>query len=360
MEMEYNNKVKILTLGDVTLKTKGGTNPFSKIEHLFKDADFVVINLETVIAKRSKKYPVKEKAFIMRVYEDELSWLMQYKDKFIFTMANNHIFDLGKEGYEDTVGFLSKNNFMFVPLDSLLAAEKKGLKLQFDAVYSGIKNNYKRIINMQAVSPDTCNLLSIHWGAENILIPSLQQIQLAQSIHQKGFDIILGHHSHTPQGCFLKNRKFCVFSLGNCNMIYERKCRRTERIGLAFELCISDIREISYKKIPIEMNAAYAPEELKEQKTVSLLNQLDILPVHKTEAILSNMKYRFFYTAHLSRIYICDNFFYGWLPRIRKYGAKHLVMMLRWFFTKTFVLSFLHLLFHHFSKASQIIKKIND
>lgn len=353
--------VKILALGDVSLKTKDNSNPFLKIEPLFHNVDFVILNLETVIAKEEKTYHFKEKSVILYVYSQSLPWLLQYKDKFIFTLANNHIYDLGEDGYKDTLTFLQKNNFMFVPPDKSFVVKKTEPMLKIDAVYSGIKNiHHKKIVNNGYCKSDgIINILSIHWGEENILLPSLKQIELSKSLHKKGVDIILGHHSHTPQGCLLKENKLSVFSLGNCNMPYGEKQKRLYRIGLIYEISISKDKNILYRKLPIEMDGNYKPVELKSETVMFLLDKLDkIVDIKKSPS--AKLNYIFRYYSHLSEIYIINNFLYGWLPRIRKYGIKYFIMMLRWFFSKIFILSLLHLPFYHFVATTRIMKRIND
>jgi hypothetical protein len=351
---------KILALGDVSLETKDGANPFSKIEHLFKDVDFVILNLETVIAEKQRAYQFKEKSVVLFVYGEEIQWLLQYRDKFIFTLANNHIYDLGEEGYKDTANFLKKNSFMFVPPDASLILKTTNPCLKLDAIYHGIKNShYRKTVDMKSsLTNKTINILSIHWGAENILLPSLKQMEFADLLHKKGFDIILGHHSHTPQGCLSKNNKFTAFSLGNCNMKHGIKQKRLYCIGLMCKISILEDKKIIYRKIPIEMDNNYKPVELKGENVISVLNQLDRM-VDVSKSRFLKLKYRFYYHSHMSKIYITGNFFYGWMPRIKKYGIKHFIMMLRWFISKIFITSFLFLPFHSYSKATKLMKKIN-
>lgn len=63
-------------------------------------------------------------------------------------------------------------------------------------------------------------IVSLHWGAEYVNRPSNMQIQIAQALVEAGADIIMGHHSHTPQPLewFYRedgSRGLIIYSLGN-------------------------------------------------------------------------------------------------------------------------------------------------
>ncbi|MCL2355764.1 MAG: CapA family protein [Defluviitaleaceae bacterium] len=63
-------------------------------------------------------------------------------------------------------------------------------------------------------------IISLHWGAEYVNRPSNMQMQIARELVDAGADIIMGHHSHTPQPLEWHERSdgsrgLIIYSLGN-------------------------------------------------------------------------------------------------------------------------------------------------
>jgi poly-gamma-glutamate synthesis protein (capsule biosynthesis protein) len=63
-------------------------------------------------------------------------------------------------------------------------------------------------------------IISLHWGAEYVDAPSNMQMQIARGLVDAGADIIMGHHSHTPQPLEWHyradgSRGLIIYSLGN-------------------------------------------------------------------------------------------------------------------------------------------------
>ena len=63
-------------------------------------------------------------------------------------------------------------------------------------------------------------IISLHWGAEYVNRPTNMQMQIARGLIDAGADIIMGHHSHTPQPLEWHYREdgsrgLIIYSLGN-------------------------------------------------------------------------------------------------------------------------------------------------
>ncbi|MDR2166911.1 MAG: CapA family protein [Clostridiales bacterium] len=63
-------------------------------------------------------------------------------------------------------------------------------------------------------------VISLHWGAEYVDAPNNMQRQIARALVDAGADIIMGHHSHTPQPLEWHEREdgtrgLIIYSLGN-------------------------------------------------------------------------------------------------------------------------------------------------
>ena len=352
--------MKLLFLGDTILRSKGGGDPFCQIEELFQGYDFVVINLETSIVFREKDYTFQRKSVTIKSYADELSWLSKYKEKFVFTLANNHVYDCGEAGYRETQNFLQNNGFRFVSGDSPYYLEKASVRVRLDAVYHGILNDHSRkILSFRNDYREDCvNILCVHWGLENVLMPSVEQIDAAHKWFHRGVHLIVGHHSHTPQGRLSADECLCAFSLGNLNMLHcTGEPRRMERTGLMLEVEVDNRARMEHRLIPVRLDPAFMPEPEKSETVKDLINQLDGL-IPQSESY-SRALYRVAYECHASKNYLRDNIKYGWLPRLAKYGGSQWLMLARWLVSKRVLSSLFFLLFNGLSRADKIMKTLN-
>jgi len=355
------NEIRILASGDSILRTKDKSNPYQHIDYIFQNYDYVIINLETAIIQRNRTYKFEQKSVVFYIFEEDLQWLRKYKTKFIFTLANNHIYDCGEEGYRDTLRFLNNNNFSFVQQNKPLFITENSPNICVNAVYDEIQNEHtNEIIRINnTFSDDIVNILCIHWGQENVLIPSLKQIDMAHCYFKNGVDIVIGHHSHTPQGRLLKDNKVCAFSLGNFNMQrVTGEQREMVRIGLMLEIAIAENKQLNSNIIPVYLDDSFSPNMNKEVKYKSLPKKLDELIPNSIK--FNRLKYRLSYEAHISKNNIIDNVKFGWIPRIKKFGFNHFLQMLRWFISKNFLKSLCFLPFNRFQSATKLMKTIND
>lgn len=352
--------VRLLFLGDTILKSRNGGDPFSCIEESFHDKDFIVINLETSIVFREKEHTLQQKSVTIKSYADELFWLLKYKGKFVFTLANNHVYDCGEDGYQDTLKFLRENGFRFVAGDSPYYLEKGSARVRLDAVYQGILNDYSRsILSFKNEYQDDCfNVLCVHWGLENVLMPSVEQIDAAHKWFRRGVHLIVGHHSHTPQGRLSGDGRLCAFLLGNLNMLHcTGEPRMMERTGLMLEVEIADSARMEHRLIPVRLDPCFIPEPENSEAVKNLINQLDGL-IPQSESY-KKRRYRLVYECHVSRNFLWDNMKHGWFPRLVKYGGAQWLMMFRWLVSKRVLFSFFFLLFNGLTRADKIMKALN-
>jgi poly-gamma-glutamate synthesis protein (capsule biosynthesis protein) len=75
------------------------------------------------------------------------------------------------------------------------------------------------IANIREAGADLV-IISLHWGAEYVDYPTNMQVYIARSLVDAGADIIMGHHSHTPQPLEWHYRQdgsrgLIIYSLGN-------------------------------------------------------------------------------------------------------------------------------------------------
>ena len=154
------------------------------------------------------------------------------------SLANNHIFDYGVEGFIDTVGFLKEQKIFYCGAGLNIKEASKPCIIEKDNIKIGIiacgwdliqcipasvNSPGVNILNLENVLSQIKNIRKevdllitfIHWGYEFEIYPLPIHKNLARKMVDSGVDIIVGSHPHVVQGCEKYNNKFIFYSLGN-------------------------------------------------------------------------------------------------------------------------------------------------
>lgn len=224
-------RITISAVGDITLggdpRSSGSSSfdnqlkivkydynyPFNNVKNIFLKDDLTIGNLEGPLTQASKN---KEKKF---TFKGKPAYTNILTDGGVDTvnLANNHSFDFGQQGYQDTKKYLEKAHIGYFGNDSVDIRKIKGIEI-INLGYKGWDNavlgkviqdikRYKKHNNIVIVT--------FHWGNEKTYSPTKQQITLAKKVIENGADLILGHHPHVLQGIQIHKNKHIVYSLGN-------------------------------------------------------------------------------------------------------------------------------------------------
>lgn len=224
--------IKISAAGDFTIGTdesfgydgtfvheadKNGLTHFvGGLNDIFKKDDFTTVNLETTLTtatqKAVKKFRFKGDPSYVKILS--LAGIESVN------LANNHIHDYLKQGYQDTIANLKKENIGYFGYENKYITTVKDVKIGALG-YEGwndtieIRNQVSRDIQELKKQGAEIILVHYHWGIEREYVPTAQQKSLARYTVDAGADLILGHHPHVVQGIEEYNGKFIVYSLGN-------------------------------------------------------------------------------------------------------------------------------------------------
>ena len=234
---EENKKTKIKSLkitavGDCTIGSDtnfGYTNSFfhyfdknngdynyylENVKNIFLDDDITIINLEGTFTNSNNKV---EKAFNFKSSPDYVNVLTKSSVE-MASFANNHAYDYGVEGYNETIDTLDKALIDHYGYTDYLIKEINGIKVGFFGfldIYGQRYNEVTKAINF--LKEQECDLIiaSMHWGIEGDYHQSNEQIKLGHYMIDNGVDLVLGSHPHLIQGIEKYNNKFIVYSMGN-------------------------------------------------------------------------------------------------------------------------------------------------
>jgi poly-gamma-glutamate capsule biosynthesis protein CapA/YwtB (metallophosphatase superfamily) len=152
------------------------------------------------------------------------------------SIANNHIYDFGQLGMDNTCRVLNEQGFKFAGTKSypFSMIERGGLKIGLVAFapHSGCLdiNDQVAMTSLIKSSKPQCDILlvSFHAGAEGAKathVPKRHEIfydqdrgdvyQAAHAAIDAGADLVIGHGPHVPRALELYKSKLIAYSLGN-------------------------------------------------------------------------------------------------------------------------------------------------
>ncbi len=249
---------------------------FSDVAKLFHQSDAVVANLECPATTR---YAPVNKRFVFRA---EPQWLSALKRAGIthLLMANNHSYDQGRDGMEDTYQALIANKLVPVGYgkNHTLACEpviitKGNIQVAiFNAVQMPLENFpflpdqpcmcqatgdeiSTAITKFKSDHPLVFVVVVLHWGAEYHPTPVPGQVINATKMINAGADAIIGHHPHVIQSISYIKGKPVFYSLGNFvfdplkpaakeGLIVQLKFNRKKTSVVKYEITIKNCKPI--------------------------------------------------------------------------------------------------------------------
>jgi len=199
-------------IGDVFLKEK------VKIDFTLKD---VILNLEYPLSKNG--IPAKNKILLGCENNYLLDTFHSIKG---VNLANNHIFDYGLEGFEDTISFLEQNNIPYCGINGKFIQLENCKILGFCSLTSTpvkecgkYKLNILEEIDFEYIKnikkEHEYLIIILHWGLEEFKMPRYEDVKLAHKLIDIGVDLIIGHHPHVIQPIEIYKGKYIFYSLGN-------------------------------------------------------------------------------------------------------------------------------------------------
>ena len=241
---------------------------YSEVKYLIQEADVAVLNQETVISESNEVRGAEGGVLIFNSPPEVADAVIDLGFD-VFTMANNHLLDMGTSGLEESINFWNRKaveNDLTVlgayldeeDANNIRVREVNGVKIAFlayaehingfdalldDVPLRVIKNDEEDVIERQikqARQIADAVIVSAHWGAEDTTIVSEDRTELANKMVEWGADVILGCHTHTAQTMEWIERDdgtkgFVYYSMGNFI------CAQTDNFNVVGELADFDI-----------------------------------------------------------------------------------------------------------------------
>ncbi len=191
---------------------------FGSAASVLADSDLVFGNLESVLTSSDNDTgkSIHFKGDPARV--DVLRYL-GFTD---LSVANNHVDDYGKAGWQESVQVLKDAGFRPVgdyndrPTPTVASlGDKQVVFLAYHDLYSPIDETRLASDIAAATSLGDVVAVSFHWGVEYAHSPTDRQTKLARLSIDAGADIVIGTHPHVLQGIEKYKDGLILYSLGN-------------------------------------------------------------------------------------------------------------------------------------------------
>lgn len=207
------------------------------LEQEMVGADMTVINNEFPFSNGGSQHP--DKQFIFRVDPKYVS-MIQDMGVDVASLANNHALDFGTEALLDSFTTFDDAGIPYVGAGETKERAEEAIFIEAGGRTVGVLSA-SRVIPVVEWNIDTrlpglfctydstrlverikeveqqCDyvVVFVHWGIERNAYPEEYQHNLAKQYIDAGADLVVGNHSHVPQGIEYYNGVPIVYCLGN-------------------------------------------------------------------------------------------------------------------------------------------------
>ena len=245
-------EIRILFTGDILLSRQvkkeydyRNESPWKDLKPLFHAADLVIGNLEGAVGTVSE--PVAPSGSPIFAINGVDIALLSEAGFNVIGIENNHSYDLGHTGKQNTITRLLENGIHPICFEnSPYFISVNGLVLSIVTVNIVPGANYSEnpmysleLKQKLRLARSLANMVvvSIHWGSELLEWTDKTQREAAKWLIAQGVDVIIGSHPHIIQKPDIIDGKPVFFSLGN--HLFDQKYPATKR-GLIVEITVKN------------------------------------------------------------------------------------------------------------------------
>lgn len=281
---ESEDKTVLLFVGDIMLSRQigfliaknGPDYPFVLIKNFLKNADWRIANLENPISQKGIKVG---SIYSFRADPKTVDGLRDAGFNTV-SLANNHIWDYGREAVLETLDILQKNKIDFVGAGKNFSEahagtikEMKGTKIGFLGYTNLISplatvsdsNPAVAFLEEKQMLADISELkkktdlivVILHWGDEYQTKHNIWQEKVAKKLIEAGADLIVGHHPHVAQEVEKYQGGYIAYSLGN--FVFDQNFSPDTQNGLILKVIIQEKKISQVHPVAIKFSSSFQP-----------------------------------------------------------------------------------------------------
>lgn len=216
----------------------------------------------------------------------------------ILNIANNHSYDFGEKGFNDTIAYLAQAGIETIgEQDKIVVMRVKGVRIAWVGFNYSIRHNdmhdFPRLERLVREAKGKADLVvvSIQAGAEGneaLRVVDREEIFLGERrgntfafAHRAvdvGADLVIGHGPHVLRGMECYKGKLIAYSLGNFVGYNALSIKKAAAISAVLEVRLGkNGQTLGYDVIPVRFNEERLPEIDAEQLARYLVNDLSRL-----------------------------------------------------------------------------------
>lgn len=250
--------------------------PYALLGGFLSDADLTFANLESPVSTRGKKWG---SIYSFRTDPHALVGLKNAGVD-VVSIANNHIWDYGREAFDDTLQHLTDAGISYVGGGPDFASahqgvlkEVNGVKIAFlaytdllpksvsaGANYPGVSylDPEQMIMDIQgAKNHADIVITSFHWGTEYMTKHNFYQENIAQKAIDAGASLVIGHHPHVVQEVEAYKDGYIAYSLGN--FVFDQNFSPETSVGLALKVRLLGPKIEKIEQIQVKFSPLFQP-----------------------------------------------------------------------------------------------------
>ncbi|MEM6835303.1 MAG: CapA family protein [Cyanobacteria bacterium P01_C01_bin.120] len=230
----------------------------------------------------------------------------------VLSVANNHSFDFGDAGFDDTIANIQQSGMQAVGRkEQIVTVDANGYQVAFIGFsYWPDHNDMNNLaaataLVQQAQAAADMVVISVHAGAEGTDALRVRNqteyffsenrgnmVQFSHAMIDAGADLVLGHGPHVPRAVELYQNKLIAYSLGN--FLGYRTLSTAGPLGLSMILQV-DLNEagdfVQGRVIPAALDRNGVPYIDDAFSTVTLVRQLTAKDFPETPLTIDQMGY---------------------------------------------------------------------
>ena len=280
-----DQSVELLFVGDIMLSRGVGRimaekgdweYPFAEIKSTLAEADLLIGNLEGPIGDSGVKVG---SIYSFRADPRAVAGLTSTGFD-VLSLANNHIWDYGREALADTFLLLDQAGVGYIgagvdyeQAHRAVVEEVKGTKIAFLSYTDLIPASVTQVISKPAVAyldlkqvvPDIVKaeeladltVVLLHWGEEYKTKHNEKQEAIAHALIDAGADLVVGHHPHVAQEIEQYKDGYIAYSLGN--FVFDQNFSTDTRSGLILKVAVKNKKIETVESQKIKFTQTYQP-----------------------------------------------------------------------------------------------------
>ena len=269
-----------------------------KVLKIMTGSDLMVANSEFTVSNRGtkmsgKQYTFRAKPERLKIYEEMGVDLV--------TLANNHVYDFGKDAFLDMLDAFDKYEIPHIGAGHNLDEAKEayyfiinGYKIAFingtraekyiltpgaTETSEGVFRCYdptNMINEIKKIKQESDFVITImHFGKEGSHELEKEQVESAKKYIDAGSDVIIGHHAHVLQGIEFYKDKPIIYNLGD--FIFNGNTEDTA----IFEIKLSNNKQMEYYIYPARQKNMFT-DLLEGKEKENLIKDLNSWSVNAT------------------------------------------------------------------------------